>query len=344
MEAQFQFRLYSRRFKSALATRSGIYSSRIGILIRLETSTGTVSYGEVAPIPWFPHQSFDQVLRFCDRLPQVINETTITTIPAQLPAAQFGFEAAWQGLNLVDSQGDIEGEQMLPTLAQSGLLSPGELALHQWQDLWKQGYRTLKWKIGQLGPEQGFEQRFGQELEILQQLRQALPPDCKLRLDANGKLNLPQTKQLLTLCDRLNIEFLEQPLPPNQLSELLPELLRFNQQFNTPIALDESVATLEQLRHWHDQGWRGIFVVKAAIAGYPSQLRQFCQEQFRQGKSPDLVFSSVFETAIGHRSVLKLAQELGNRDRAMGLGVSHWLEPDGLDSPNLKQVWQHCAS
>jgi hypothetical protein len=37
-----------------LATRSGIYSSRIGILIRLETSTGTVSYGEVHRFPGFP--------------------------------------------------------------------------------------------------------------------------------------------------------------------------------------------------------------------------------------------------------------------------------------------------
>jgi len=47
------------------------------------------------------------------------------------------------------------------------------------------------------------------------------------------------------------------------------------------------------------------FVIKAAIAGSPSRLRQFCREH-----EIDAVFSSVFETAIGTQAALKLAVEL----------------------------------
>ena len=62
-------------------------------------------------------------------------------------------------------------------------------------------------------------------------------------------------------------------------------------QYSTPLALDESVATLTQMQACYQRGWQGIFVIKPAIAGFPSQLRKFCQEH-----KIDAVFSSVFET------------------------------------------------
>jgi hypothetical protein len=55
-------------------------------------------------------------------------------------------------------------------------------------------------------------------------------------------------------------------------------MLEMNTQYSTPIALDESVATLDQLEACYQRGWRGIFVIKVAIAGSPKRLRQLCQE------------------------------------------------------------------
>jgi O-succinylbenzoate synthase len=111
------------------------------------------------------------------------------------------------------------------------------------------------------------------------------------------------------------VEYLEQPLPPDRFADLL----KLSARYVTPLALDESVATLEQLKTCYEQGWRGIYVIKPAIAGFPSHLRQFCQTY-----AIDAVFSSVFETAIGRQAGLKLAAELGNCDRAMGYGIAHW--------------------
>ena len=120
-------------------------------------------------------------------------------------------------------------------------------------------------------------------------------------------------------------------MPPDQFSELLT----LSQNFQTAIALDESVANLKQLKECYELGWRGIYVIKAAIMGSPRQLENWCQN-----KAIDIVFSSVFETSIGQQAVLALAQKFNNcdqkvalgdrkaalRDRALGFGVNQWFE------------------
>jgi o-succinylbenzoate synthase len=57
-------------------------------------------------------------------------------------------------------------------------------------------------------------------------------------------------------------------------------------------------------------------VVKAAIAGYPQALRDFLNTH-----TVDVVFSSVFETEVGRRAALALAQVFNASDRAIGFGV-----------------------
>jgi len=110
--------------------------------------------------------------------------------------------------------------------------------------------------------------------------------------------------------------------------------LRLGDRYSTPIALDESVANLQQLRDCHARGWRSIFIVKAAIMGSPGLLREFCQIHPVQ-----LVFSTVFETGIGRRAALALAHELNHPDLAIGFGTHHWFT-DLLDDLDDEAIWQ----
>lgn len=143
-----------------------------------------------------------------------------------------------------------------------------------------------------------------------------LPPGAKLRLDANGGLTLPEAKEWLEVTDKMKlVEFLEQPLPPQQ----FPNMLALSSNYKTSLALDESVASVKQLETCYYQGWKGIFVIKPAISGSPQRLRQFCYQN-----KIDAVFSSVFETSIGRKAVLRLAAELSSPHRAVGFGVKHW--------------------
>ncbi|EHC10216.1 o-succinylbenzoate synthase [Fischerella thermalis] len=341
MNYQFDFRPYRRKFVRGVATSHGVWEIREGIILRLTDETNKVGWGEIAPISWFGSETLAQAWDFCCHLPQEITEETIFSIPDQLPACQFGFESAlwemkeWNSWRMGDKRIllsphhptapnphslSVVGPPSSPSphlpMTHSALLPAGEAALQAWENLWQQGYSTFKWKIGVYPTPV--------ELKILDLLTQSLPASAKLRLDANGGLNQEQAKLWLESCDRCkaNIEFLEQPLSVDE----FPVMLELSQRYQTAIALDESVATLPQLKYCFQQGWRGIFVIKPGIVGSPSRLRQFCQQH-----EIDAVFSSVFETAIGRKAALQIAVELSRYNRAMGFGVDHYfVEEEGV--------------
>ncbi|OLP17258.1 o-succinylbenzoate synthase [Leptolyngbya sp. 'hensonii'] len=323
---RLELRPYYRQFCQPLTTSYGLWAVREGILLQLRDSADRTGYGEIAPVPWFGTESQAEALAFCQQLPEIWSIEALATVPPSLPACQFGLHAALEDL---ESSTVRTGSEPLWPNRCSGLLPAGEAALHTWPSLWAQGYRTLKWKIA--------VQSHVQEMGLFRQLLAALPKGTTLRLDANGGLTWQQATQWLELCDRaqvdwpqITIEFLEQPLPPDALAELQD----LSQRYVTPLALDESVATLSQLRTCYERGWRSIVVIKPAIAGSPAELRQF----FRQHPL-DAVFSSVFETPIGQQAGLRLAAELANPDRALGYGVNHWFNQDEFGD-DIERLWQ----
>lgn len=313
-----EFRRYRRPFRQPLRTHHGAWETREGILVRLTHDSGEVSFGEIAPIPWFGSETLAEAWSLCQGLGSVVSPGAIAAIPETHPACQFGLESALLGLR--SPLGKRPCCHLLPT---------GPEALNAWQDPVSAGVRTLKVKVG-VGDLEA-------EITQLHALASQIPEAVKLRLDANGGLTPDQAKHWLTACDRLpNLEFLEQPLAPDQL-DLVLELAA---QFRTPLALDESVATLAQLRDCHDRGWRGIVVIKPAIAGFPSQVRQFCQQH-----ALDVVVSSALETVVGQQAGLALAAEIGTPGRAVGYGIDHWFanasETPWFFRPPFEDLWRH---
>jgi o-succinylbenzoate synthase len=302
MNYQFQFDRYQQKFKQPLKTNHGIWNVREGIIIKLTNESGKIGWGEIAPIPWFGSETLQQAIDFCEQFGNSIAGKNIWEIPDSLSACQFAFESAIESFK---NYPDLE----ISNSKLAGLLPTGILALSAWETLWTEGYRTLKWKIGVAD--------IKEELDIFEKLIQLIPNKAKLRLDANGGLNYQEAKTWLETVKNTNVEFIEQPLPVNEFEAML----KLSEISDTPIALDESVANIQDLKKCYDLGWRRVFVVKVAIAGSPSQLRHFLQTH-----KIDAVFSSVFETSIGRQAALKLAIELSNPQRALGFGVNHWLD------------------
>ena len=169
---------------------------------------------------------------------------------------------------------------------------------------------TFKWKIG--------VEEATAEIAIAKELISKLPPNSQLRLDANGGLTIEQAQTWLEFTEErhIEVEFIEQPLPPSQFTAMMA----LSKAYSTPLALDESVTNISALQDYYQRGWRGVFVIKCAIAGFPSRLLTFCQQN-----ELDLVFSSVFETGIGRQTALQLASEIGS-DRALGFGIDRWFD------------------
>jgi o-succinylbenzoate synthase len=325
---QFTYSIYQRRFRQPLHTSHGIWEIREGIIIHLTDDVGRSHAGEIAPIPWFGSESVEQAIEWCQQIGDNITTAQINLIPNNLPACQFGFGTALTAFNsdllqlarrhakIVGIAAPVENRSQLKI---SALLPTGATAIDAWQTLWAQGYKTFKWKIGVA--------TIDRELTIWGQLMTALPPDAKLRLDANGGLTYPEAAQWLKICSREpRIEFIEQPLAPDLIAEtMLLARGSANELANiylTPIALDESVATFDRLQAIYQQGWRGIYVIKPGIAGFPWRLSEFITQH-----QLDVVFSSVLETSVGRNATLNLALGLQLK-RAIGFGIDAWFEDD----------------
>ena len=321
MDYCYDYFFYCKPFVIPLQTCHGLWSERRGIIIQLRDQQGNIGKGEIAPLSWFGSETIEQATQFCSQLDTKFNPQIIDQIPNNLPCCQFAFESALVNLEKVANNSPITNLDFnLSSNYQiylvnhpwnySYLLPTGLAALQSIQTKVAQQHNTFKQKIG--------VQSFEQERSLIKELISYLPTQGKLRLDANGGLNLETTKRWLEFAElEHKIELIEQPLPPEDFSTLLA----LSQQFKTAIALDESVSSLIQLQNCYEQGWRGVFVLKAAIIGSPRRLAQWLQTH-----PIDALFSSVFETAIGRQNVLELAVKWGNPNRALGFGVNHWFQ------------------
>lgn len=290
---KFSYHPYSYPLAKPLITHHGIWSSREGIIITLEDAKGRIGRGEIAPVSWFGSETLSEALAFCQQLPEQVTENLSKEIPSSFPCCQFALESAMFHLDhpLLD-----ENEL---NFQYTCLLQAGEKALEQLTE----NAQSYKWKIGVYPIEK--------EQNIFLDLVQSLAPGCKLRLDANGGLTLAQSRQWLSLLEGYQqiVEFLEQPLAKCEFEAML----QLSKEYNTAIALDESVSGIQQILNSYNRGWRGIYVIKPAIAGSVSKLRQICLDL-----NLDVVVSTVFETKIGRSMSLYLAKEIANPQRSLG--------------------------
>lgn len=356
MNYRFEFNPYRRKFKRPLQTNHGTWTVRKGIILHLTDTSGRVGLGEIAPVSWLGSETFEEALEFCRQLKSEISPETIFSIPSNLPACQFGFESALSSdktLWTLDLGKELTYSGLLPA-GRSALLSR-KILWHQGYRTfkWKIGVAPIEEEL------EIFEQlvkAFSQEASKEEAAEPALLRlDANGGLNYPREVNL-----WLQACDDAGgiVEFIEQPFPVALGAKTLPvgaaggetvrvgrlspdrqkidlgrkrlargakplplaAMLDLSDRYSTPLALDETVATLPQLKIAYDLGWRGIFVIKPSIAGSPSQLREVCES-----RQIDAVFSSVFETEIGTEAALRLAADLKPK-RAVGFGVSHWFE------------------
>jgi o-succinylbenzoate synthase len=293
---QFSWRRYQRHFLRPLQTAHGAWAVREGIIIQLIDRQGHQYQAEIAPIPWFGSESLEMAIEFCQSLNQQI--TLPLQIPDHLPATQFAFSAAilYGDCNLPPMPVDLTGTILLPA---------GTAILNAWQLQWHQGYRNFKWKIGVLS--------VAEELAIFDRFLANLPPVGKIRLDANGGLSYTDACIWLAHLDPQIVEFVEQPVAE------VSDMLRLAEISDIPLALDEAVSNGGRLRQCYEQGWRGIYIIKPAIAGSLTTLADFIRQQ-----QLDVVISSSFETDIGQQAILRWAATHNLLKRSAGMGTSHY--------------------
>ena len=217
----------------------------------------------------------------------------------------------------------------VPRLPVAALLPAGKGACAAADQALEMGYVALKWKVGVFAD--------ADERVILDDLLARLPGHARLRLDANGAWTVRRAMKWLACCAERPIEFVEQPCCAEASTDAAGQrraedaLLGLSADYPTPIALDESVTGLPSLRAWLARGWRGVVVVKPALAGDPASLLALLEKS-----QADVVFSSAFETGVGRQAALRMAfAHKGPKPRALGFGVGPLFADERFEAPTI---------
>lgn len=313
----FQYRRYRLTLRAPVRTAHGVWTEREGVLVRLESESGAVGYGEAAVLPWFGTETVEAAEAACREIGAEVQAEQIAALPATLPCLRNALAAAWpetEGANGVAESVAAEGEVEVggrgveaAYLGVAALLPAGRAVLEAVRAKEEMGFRVFKWKVG-VG-------EVADELGLLDDLCAVLPAGAKLRLDANGAWDRRKAERWLERCADRPVEFVEQPVAAD--ARGAEDLLRgLAEDFPTAIALDESIAGDGDVERWVGAGWRGVFVVKPSLLGDVDGA----VAKLSKAKAA-VVFSSALETAVGAKAALRVAFAWRGEPRALGFGV-----------------------
>lgn len=290
-EGKYEFLRVRREFRQPFVTGAGSFSHMDRIIIKT-VENGVVGFGEVAPWPNFKTENISQCIEILNTAGGDLEnlKNLLRKRENQFPCLESALSSCQRWDEIQEFDGEIEC---------AGLVSnPSEEAIYKKIN---EGFKTLKFKIS---PDTS--------LPEIKSIVSTAPKDVIFRFDANGSLNLEESKLWVNFAfSSEQIDFIEQPLPVDH--EGYRQLDAFK------VALDESFTYPSKLR------WTGPIVVKPALVG---DWMEFIA--WRHCRYDGVYYSSVFETAIGRQAALWLA----NRDEhlpAVGFDTLNYFKDDGLD-------------
>ncbi|HXB48598.1 MAG TPA: o-succinylbenzoate synthase [Streptosporangiaceae bacterium] len=178
------------------------------------------------------------------------------------------------------------------------------------------GCRTAKVKVAEPG------QAAADDIDRVAAVRDAIGPDGRVRVDANGGWTVEQAQRQLSDLSGFGLEYAEQPCAT------LAELAELRRRIDVPLAADESIRRAEDPLKVRAAGAADIVVLKAQpLGGVRSAL-----EIAEQCGLP-VVVSSAVDTSVGLAAGVALAAALPELPYACGLATMSLLAGDVTADP-----------
>ena len=158
--------------------------------------------------------------------------------------------------------------------------------------------------------------RFEAELEALERVRLELGSHVALRLDANGAWSRAEAPVRLAALARFQPEFVEQPVPADQLPGW--------RDAPVPLAADETLALAEGFDRLRAEGGAQVAVLKPTVLGGLLRCRALAAEA--QAAGMQVVISHALEGPVALAAAAELALSLETAPLACGLAPHAGLE------------------
>lgn len=175
------------------------------------------------------------------------------------------------------------------------------------------GCRTAKVKVAEPG------QSLADDEARLEAVRDALGPDGRVRVDANGAWSVDEAVAAIGVLDRAGggLEYVEQPCPT------VEDLAVVRRRVAVPIAADESIRRAEDPYRVRDLAAADVAVLKVQPLGGVRACLRIAEEI-----GLPVVVSSALETSVGIAAGVALAAALPELPYACGLATVQLLTDD----------------
>jgi L-Ala-D/L-Glu epimerase len=263
-------------------TAAGVVSARELVLLRLQASDGNVGFGEAAPFEPYDGVPLERAL------------AALTGAGGRRPPqARAAEEIARLDLRARQDRHPL-AEPMKDSLAVNMTLAggPADEVAEQAREGVRDGFACFKLKVGL--PDDGAR---------VAAVREAVGPWPALRVDANGAWSVDEAVRAIRAIEDHDLEFVEQPCGS------LRELAEVRQRVSTPIAADEAVASMRDLRRALELEACDVVNVKLASAGGFKPARELLREARANGL--DAFLSSTLDGPWGIAAALQLAASEG---------------------------------
>ena len=305
---------------TAAATES---ATRKGILIILSDKNGKVGIGEIAPLPGLHKESLIEVM---EKISPDITLSTLHSLP-DLLSVKCGVEMTLFSLparqqNTLPFQDTVQPSPITRLPLNALLTGTKEAIIKQAEEAVKDGYTTLKIKVGRGAPKD--------DIAAVRACRDAVGKDIALRLDANCSWKLTTAIRVGEALQDCNIAYIEEPMRNYW------EIEAFYNATGIRVALDETLytdnPTQKGFRHNIPSHCLAAYVLKPSAIGSIIEARSLALEANNRGL--DAVISSVFESgvALGFYATMAAAWNDG-RAVACGLDTYKFLDGDVLKTP-----------
>ena len=313
--SQYTVTPYSIPFVKPLQTSENIYTHRDGVWLNLKWENYS-GFGEAAPLIGFSREALKEVYYSLEAFHQAIEGEnfeieelfSVAEVHTQgNPAARFAIETA-----LYDLLSQKAGKPLslyLNSNAKTKIAVNGIAGIHMPGD----GFKLMKVKVG-------FKNIFD-EIEHLVMLTQSFGEEVSFRLDANCAFDLPQAIRFCKEMEAFNIDYIEQPLPADE----LVDLAELSYHTEIPIAVDESLTDFHSAEKIVEEQAANVFIIKPMISGGFRESRKIIQLAIDENIR--VVITSSLETSIGLMACLQLAAA-NEITEACGLATAELLNED----------------
>ncbi len=317
---------YSLALRKAVAVGDAVLREREGVLVRIESVTGAVGWGDAVPLPGFSRESLEQVRAElkarCERPIEREFERAAdlfawsSTLTRLSPSALFAVESAVASAAASETNRTL-GEWLFGISANrcevnALVVEPPEEWAARAKECVDAGYSTVKFKVGRAP--------LGEEIDALCAVAECAP-GVQLRVDANRAWSATDALAFARGVSGLPIEYIEEPLADARaLPDDWPESVR--------IAWDETLHSSDELPVFETRvrAW----VLKPGLVGGLSRSVQLVRHARRYGCRA--IISSAYESGVGIRVLAELAATTGF---AAGLDTYSLLAEDVLE-PRLE--------